>query len=150
MCFSGFKLCVLQEVHYIITKNFMLLHQAVKWNYSQNSVTYWSWCWPSKCLSIHLSLTPSLTLSLSYNLGLGKHWIWAWKKVPFAVWFAHVGGSASSSQHDQRRLHRLTPSLPAPLSHRSLSQLHRPVSQSMAGLSGPAEAPAHGGGSISY
>lgn len=28
----------------------------------------------------------------------------------------------------------------------SLSQLHRPVSQSMAGLSGPAEAPAHGGG----
>lgn len=57
---------------------------------------------------------------------------------------AHVGSGTSSPQREQRRLspplhHPPTPILP------SLSQLHRPVSQSMAGLSGPAKAPAHGG-----
>lgn len=55
--------------------------------------------------------------------------------------FAHVGSGASSPQRELKRLSRhLHPPSPPTL------QLHRPVSQSMAGLSGPAEAPAHGGG----
>lgn len=57
--------------------------------------------------------------------------------------FAHVIVGASSTRPNS--INNPQPSLMHPPTP-TLSQLHRPVSQSMAGLSGPAEAPAHGGG----